>query len=95
MAATTRYRVNPSEIKDLVTPLIAVLALCAAILCQSFRNQGPGYTTVVEGDVATSNCVNPSEIKDLVTQPTPNPGTVTAQGVNPSEIKDLVTPPRC
>jgi len=35
--------VNPSEIKDLVTHRVA-RDQCARCLCQSFRNQGPGYT---------------------------------------------------
>jgi len=37
------------------------------VRCQSFRNQGPGYTAAAQAAHAPAPCVNPSEIKDLVT----------------------------
>jgi len=38
-------------------------------LCQSFRNQGPGYTVEKKECPVWAYGVNPSEIKDLVTPP--------------------------
>jgi len=61
-------------------------------LCQSFRNQGPGYTLVPQAGAKGRICVNPSEIKDLVTPPRQNYLPSNSFCVNPSEIKDLVTP---
>jgi len=46
--------------------LIVTLALLV-VLCQSFRNQGPGYTELRTHLGSQRICVNPSEIKDLVT----------------------------
>jgi len=60
--------VNPSEIKDLVTPMAEAFTDRLESLCQSFRNQGPGYTEQEADGGDGDRGVNPSEIKDLVTQ---------------------------